>query len=240
MSRKQRQKPRNQNNQSNHSQLSPLEITPKTENQARFFNKYDSGKSQLLLGHPGTGKTFLGMGKALTQLKEKDNEYKRLIIVRSAVPTRNQGFLPGNLGEKEEVYELPYKAICTELFGRADAYEIMKKHKYIEFTSTSYIRGLTFDNSIILADEIQNMTAHELDSVITRVGNWSKLILCGDILQRDLTNRSEKNVESVIKVLEKMTNQFDVTKFTENDIVRSGLVGDYIRQKHKIFPDGYE
>jgi len=220
--------------------LNLVDISPMTENQSIFFQNFKSDKSQVLLGYPGTGKTFMALYKAFEEISNPVTEYQRIVIVRSAVPTRDVGFLPGTLAEKGEVYELPYKSICTELFGRSDAYEILKKHRTVEFITTSFIRGLTLDRSIIIVDEFQNMTAHEADSVITRVGNWSKILLCGDILQRDLNRHSEKNIESLLKVLKEMPDSFDFTHFDENDIVRSGLVGEYIRKKHKIYPDGYK
>lgn len=215
------------------------DIKPITDNQAIFFENYNKDTSQVLIGYPGTGKTFMALYKAFEEVSDPSSPYQRIVVVRSAVPTRDVGFLPGTLAEKGEVYELPYKAICGELFGRADAYEVLKKHRAIEFITTSFIRGLTLDRAIIIVDEFQNMTAHEADSVITRVGTWSKILLCGDILQRDLSKHSEKNIESLLKVLEHMNNDFDFTYFGEDDIVRSGLVGSYIKTKHKIYPDGY-
>lgn len=220
--------------------LSLVDIAPITDNQTAFFEKYKSDKSQVMLGYPGTGKTFMALYKAFEDLNNPLTDYQRIVIVRSAVPTRDVGFLPGTLAEKGEVYELPYKSICTELFGRGDAYDILKKHRSIEFITTSFIRGLTLDRSIIIVDEFQNMTAHEADSVITRVGNFSKILLCGDILQRDLTKGSEKNIEELLYVLRRMENTFDFTEFGEDDIVRSGLVGDYIKMKHRVFPGGYK
>lgn len=220
--------------------LSLVDIAPITDNQTAFFEKYKSDKSQVMLGYPGTGKTFMALYKAFEDLNNPLTDYQRIVIVRSAVPTRDVGFLPGTLAEKGEVYELPYKSICTELFERGDAYDILKKHRTIEFITTSFIRGLTLDRSIIIVDEFQNMTAHEADSVITRVGNFSKILLCGDILQRDLTKGSEKNIEELLYVLRRMENTFDFTEFGEDDIVRSGLVGDYIKMKHRVFPGGYK
>jgi len=220
--------------------LAMKEISPMTGNQSVFFENYERGKSQVLLGYPGTGKTFMALASALEEINNPKSKYQRIIIVRSAVPTRDVGFLPGTLAEKSAVYELPYMSICNELFGRGDAYEILKKHRCIEFITTSVIRGITLDKAIIIVDEVQNMTAHEADSVVTRVGASSKLILCGDILQRDLSKHAEKNIEVLLKVLEAMVDDFDFTYFGENDIVRSGLVGKYIKTKHKLYPDGYK
>lgn len=219
--------------------LSMQDIYPMTENQSVFFSNYESDKSQVLLGYPGTGKTFMALNRALKEINDPKSPYRRVVIVRSAVPTRDVGFLPGTLAEKSAVYELPYQSICNELFGRSDAYEIMKKHRTIEFLTTSFIRGITLDRTIVIVDEFQNMTSHEADSIITRVGDYSKIIFCGDILQRDLSRASERNVETFLKVLTTMEDVFDFNYFDEDDIVRSGIVADYIRAKHRVYPDGY-
>lgn len=219
--------------------LSMQDIYPMTENQSVFFSNYESDKSQVLLGYPGTGKTFMALNRALNEINDPKSPYRRVVIVRSAVPTRDVGFLPGTLAEKSAVYELPYQSICNELFGRSDAYEIMKKHRTIEFLTTSFIRGITLDRTIVIVDEFQNMTSHEADSIITRVGDYSKIIFCGDILQRDLSRASERNVETFLKVLTTMEDVFDFNYFDEDDIVRSGIVADYIRAKHRVYPDGY-
>jgi len=216
------------------------DISPLTENQEIFFRNYGSDKSQLLLGYSGTGKTFMAMAKAFEEIDKSNNKYKRVVIVRSAVPTRDIGFLKGSEDEKGAVYELPYKKVCSELFGRDDAYSILCKHDGIRFMLTSFIRGLTIDNSIVIVDEFQNMTAHEADSVLTRIGRNSKVIICGDILQRDFTKNSEKNIEKFLQVIQGMPDRFDFNYFNEEDIVRSGLVGDYIKAKHKKFPEGFE
>ncbi|WMM95578.1 PhoH family protein [Roseobacter phage CRP-143] len=223
----------------NDNNLEIKDIQPLTDNQAQFFENYKSDKSQLLLGYSGTGKTFMACHQAFKEVM-KGGEYKRVVIVRSAVPTRDIGFLKGDEAEKGAVYELPYFKVCSELFGRDDAYGILTKHDGIRFMLTSFIRGLTIDNSIVIVDEFQNMTAHEADSVLTRIGHNSKIIICGDILQRDFTKHSEKNIEKFLQVVQQMPSRFDFNYFDENDIVRSGLVGDYIKAKHKKFPKGFE
>ena len=219
--------------------LALANISPLTDNQAKFFDHYKSGKSQLLLGYSGTGKTFMACYKAFKDIAASD-EYKRVVIVRSAVPTREIGFLKGTEQEKGAVYELPYKSVCSELFGRGDAYEILRKNNGIDFMLTSFIRGLTLDNCIVIVDEFQNMTAHEADSVLTRVGKSCKILICGDILQRDFTKPSEKNIEKFLQVVQAMPNEFDFNFFNEDDVVRSGLVGSYIKTKHRKFPNGFE
>lgn len=209
-------------------QLDLQPVKPKTDNQAKFFERYDSGKSQLVTGYPGTGKTFLAKYKAFEDVIDPQSDFNKIIIVRSSVPTRDIGFLPGSLAEKNEVYELPYKSICTELFNRGDAYGILKKHGILEFVTTSFIRGITVDRAIIIVDELQNMSTHEASSIITRVGIDCKIIFCGDLLQTDFTKSSDKDIGDFIKILQNMPNEFSVTSFTAEDIVRSNLVKQFI------------
>ena len=223
----------------NDNNLVLKDISPLTDNQATFFENYKSDKNQLLLGYSGTGKTYMAMYQAFKEVMA-GSDYKRVVIVRSAVPTRDIGFLKGDEAEKGAVYELPYFKVCSELFGRDDAYGILCKHDGIRFMLTSFIRGLTIDNSIVIVDEFQNMTAHEADSVLTRVGHNSKIVICGDILQRDFTKHSEKNIEKFLQVVESMPHRFDFNYFDADDVVRSGLVGDYIKTKHAKFPKGFE
>ena len=155
-------------------------IEPLTENQKISFEQYHNGKNLMLHGIAGTGKSFISVYLALNEIMNENKNYNKIIIVRSVVPTRDMGFLPGNSKEKTKVYEAPYYAICGELFGRGDAYEILKQKGLVDFISTSFIRGITLNNCIIIVDEIANMTLHELDSIITRVGKNCKIIFSGD------------------------------------------------------------
>lgn len=225
-------------NNFNASGLSLGKVEPLTDNQEKFFSNYGLDKNQLLLGYSGTGKTYMALYKAFEDIALM-NGYKRIVIVRSAVPTRDIGFLKGTEAEKGAVYELPYKKICSELFGRDDAYEILTKHDVLRFMLTSFIRGLTLDNSLIIVDEVQNLTAHECDSIITRVGRNSKILFCGDVLQRDFTKQSEKNIEKFLRVVQNIPECFEFNYFDENDIVRSGLVAKYIKAKHKMYGEGF-
>ena len=220
-----------------HLQLA--EIEPITKAQGDFFNNYDSGKCQLLMGYPGTGKTFLSMFKALDELISGGTDLNQIVIVRSAVPTRDIGFLPGDINEKQQVYELPYKKVCSELFGRDDAYEILVKHGVIRFMITSFVRGITLDNCIVIMDEFQNCTSHEADSVLTRLGKKSKAMFCGDFMQTDFTRDRDKDVCKFVKVLESMPNWFIRNEFGVDDIVRSGLVKAYIQAKYLMHEDGF-
>ena len=155
------------------------------------------------------------------------NLYDRLIIIRSAVSTRDIGFLPGTEKEKASVYEEPYKDICIELFGRGDAYEVLKNKNLVHFMTTSYIRGVTLRNAVVIIDECQNMSFHELDSIITRVGENCRIIFCGDFRQADLPKNGLKDFIRIVKVMD----EFDFIDFEIKDIVRSDFVKNYITAK---------
>ena len=210
------------------------QINPLTKNQTLTFESYKEGKNLLLHGIAGTGKSFISMYLSLNDVLSENSSYKKVIIVRSVVPTRDMGFLPGNSKDKAKVYEAPYYAICTELFGRSDSYEYLKQKNLVEFISTSFIRGITLNDCIIIVDEIANMNLHELDSVITRVGKNCKIIFCGDFRQSDFTRDQEKNgLIDFMKIIKRMKS-FYFVDFNEQDIVRSSMVKDYIIQKDRL------
>lgn len=209
-------------------------IEAKTRNQDIAFSYDETGDNILMLGLPGTGKTFLALYFALQDID--DNMYDRITIVRSVVATRDMGFLPGSVEEKASVFELPYIGAVNELYGRGDAYDILKKKKVIEFSTTSFIRGITLDNTVVIIDEFQNMSSQELHSIITRLGENSRLIICGDVGQDDLTSEryNEKSgAAEMIRILQSM-DCISIIEFNVDDIVRSGFVKSYIIAKNKL------
>ena len=206
------------------------EISPLTKNQELAFHANGNSSHLLLHGVAGTGKTFLGSYFAISDLLS--GNAKRIIIIRSAVSTRDQGFLPGTLQEKMALYEAPYREIFAELCGgRRDVYDLLKKREYLEFMSTSFIRGITFDDAIIIVDEMQNCTEHELNSILTRVGKNTRVILCGDTRQDDLKMTGKRHQESGMGVMLRIAKAmecFSTIEFKVEDIVRSGFVKQYI------------
>lgn len=201
-----------------------------TENQQKFFDAYKRGDYFIgLLGSPGVGKTFLGLYRAIEEVLDKSNPFEHVVVVRSAVQVRDQGFVPGTLEEKMEIYEVPYKEICETLFGRKDAWDRLKEQGHARFISTTAIRGISIDNSIIIVDECQSMTFHELSSVISRVGHRSKIIFIGDLKQNDLI-KSRNDVSGLVQFLEVAgrMREFTEVTFTPDDIVRSSLVKSWI------------
>lgn len=207
------------------------EIFPLTQNQETFFNQYRKGAQAMLLhGVAGTGKTYIALYNAFQEIFEEHSPYNKVVIIRSAVPSRDIGYLPGNEKEKIEVYVQPYQEICTELFPRFldKAYNKLKEQNLVSFMVTSYIRGLTLDNCVIIVDEAQNMTDMELNSVITRIGKNAKVIFCGDFRQTDLNKKHDMSgLKKFIDIIHHMPS-FKLVEFDIEDIVRSKLVKEYI------------
>lgn len=205
-------------------------IKPLTENQNITFDAFYQGKNLLLHGVAGTGKTFIAMSLSLESVMSGESP-KPIVVIRSVVPSRDMGFLPGTNAEKSAVYEEPYKAICTELTGKANAYERMKSEGFIQFSTTSFLRGLTFRDNIIIVDECQNMSFAELDTIMTRVGEGCRVIFCGDFRQTDLQREEEKRGLNKFMSIVRDMNSFEFVEFSEKDIVRSGLVREYLLAK---------
>ena len=205
----------------NHFEL--RHIKPLTVNQQRVWDAYHNDLNLMLHGYAGTGKTFLSVYLALREVLEEET-YKKVVIIRSVVPSRDMGFLPGTEKQKAEVYEQPYQEICDDLFGRGDGWRILKLKNLVEFTTTSFLRGTTFNDSIIIVDECNNMTFQEIDTVMTRIGNNSRIIFCGDYRQSDLHKPHDKTgIRELMAVTHRMPS-FEHIEFGIEDIVRSGVV----------------
>ncbi len=212
-----------------------LKLEPLTANQKLAFDSFASGNHLCLDGSAGTGKTFISLYLALEAVLNKD--YEKVIIVRSAVPTRDMGFLPGTQEEKEDAYTAPYKAIVNDLFEDQDAWGKLIGSKNIEFLTTSFIRGLTIKNAIVIVDESQNCNYHELCSVITRLGEDCRFIMSGDYYQSDFTRKGDQDgIKEFINIIKHM-NSFDHIEFKWEDIVRSGFVRDFIMTK-ELYENG--
>jgi phosphate starvation-inducible PhoH-like protein len=204
-------------------------IHPKNYSQERVFESYQDGNSIVLTGSAGTGKTFLAMYLALQEILSGESQFKKLIIIRSTAPLREIGHLPGTVEEKIAIYEMPYKQLCDDIFTRHGQYEKLKESGIIEFISTSFIRGVTFKDCIVIVEEAQNLNWAEISSCITRAGNNCKYFICGDTKQTDLLYR--KNDESGLGkfiAISKMIPSFRCVNFTMEDIVRSGLVKEFL------------
>jgi phosphate starvation-inducible PhoH-like protein len=205
-------------------------IEPLTENQKKFFDAYDRGDYFIMLsGSAGTGKSYIAVYKSIQELLDRTNTFRKLVIVRSAVQSRDVGFTPGSIDEKMSLYEQPYIQICESLFNRKESYDILKESGKIEFISTSFVRGCTFDDSIIIVDEMQNCNWEELSTIMTRVGYQSKIIFCGDYKQSDLY-RKQNDRSGLLKfhAIAKTMESFTSVEFTTADIVRSSLVKDFL------------
>ena len=214
-----------------------LDVGPITENQEIFFNEWKNGKNLFAYGAAGTGKTFIALYLALKDVIDEETPYDKVYIVRSLVSTREIGFLPGTHEDKSELYQVPYKNMVRNMFHMPDQasfdmlYDNLKDQETISFWSTSFLRGTTLDDAIVIVDESQNLNFHELDSIITRVGQDSKIIFCGDINQSDLQRTNERNgILDFQRILQGM-EEFEEIEFGISDIVRSGLVKSYLISK---------
>jgi len=214
-----------------------LDITPLTDNQELFFDQWGEGKNIFAYGAAGTGKTFIALYLALQDILNEESPYEKLYIVRSLVATREIGFLPGTHEDKASLYQIPYKNMVKHMFEMPDdnsfemLYENLKHQETISFWSTSFLRGTTLDNAIVIVDECQNLNFHELDSIMTRIGQDSKICFCGDVNQSDLQKTNERTgILDFQRILENM-EEFSMVEFGVNDIVRSGLVKSYLISK---------
>ena len=215
-------------------------VSPLTDNQKTAFAQYSEGKNLLLHGAAGTGKTFITLYLALQEVLDESTPYDKIYIVRSLVPTREIGFLPGDHEDKSALYQIPYKNMVRYMFSMPDdnsfemLYDNLRAQETISFWSTSFIRGVTLDNAIVIVDEFSNLNFHELDSMITRIGEDSKIMFCGDITQTDLTRENDRSgISDFIKILQEM-KEFACIEFDINDIVRSGLVKSYLISKYNL------
>lgn len=218
------------------SHLDLKTIIPKTDHQIQAFDAYENEQTICLLGCPGTGKTFISLYLALREIADRKSPRRKLVIIRSAQSSKDIGFLPGDEKRKLEVYEAPYRSICAELYGRGDAYDILKQKGIIEFQGTSFLRGVNIEDSIVLIDETQNLRYIELKTVLTRISGESRVILCGDIHQDDLTSERYKEQSGLSKILNVMYNMSDVqmVMFEPKDIVRSGFVRRFIEAEYDL------
>jgi len=217
-----------------------ISIKSITDNQKLVFETWKQKKNQFLFGCAGTGKTFISLYLALQDVMNLQTKYNKVVLVRSLIPTREIGFLPGDEEDKAALYQVPYANMVQFMFQQPNEqafsmlYDKLKQQGSLYFLSTSFLRGLTFDNSIIIVDECQNLNFHELDTIITRVGQDSKIVFCGDFDQTDLSKTSEKNgLHDFLRILEEM-EEFNCVEFDIGDIVRSGFVRNYLIQKTKL------
>ena len=218
-----------------------VDIKPLTKNQEKFFDEYNKGRNIFAYGAAGTGKTFVALYLALKEVLDVVTPYEKVYIVRSLVSTREIGFLPGDHEDKSFLYQIPYKNMVKYMFEMTDdtefemLYGALKTQETIGFWSTSFIRGTTMDNAIIIVDEMQNLNFHELDSIITRVGENCKILFCGDASQSDLTKTNERNgILDFSKIIAAMDQDFSTIEFGLDDIVRSGLVRNYLLAKNAL------
>ena len=217
-----------------------VDIKGITKNQTEVIKEYKKGKCLFLYGSAGTGKTFVLLYKAFQDVLNLKSQYDKVVLVRSLIPTREIGFLPGDEEDKSALYQIPYRNMVQFMFQQPNEqafnmlYDRLTNQGSMYFMSTSFLRGLTFDNSIIIVDECQNLNFHDLDTIVTRVGQNSRICFAGDFFQTDLIRTNERNgLHDFIRIVENMKS-FNVTEYTIADIVRSGFIREYLIEKTKL------
>ena len=221
-----------------HTELN--DIKPITDNQKEVFNSYNKGQNLFLYGVAGTGKTFVALYNALKDVLDPKSPRERVYIVRSLLPTRDIGFLPGDEEDKSYLYQVPYQNMVRFMFQRgSDAefdrlYTDLRNQGTVDFLSTSFLRGITIDNGVIIVDECQNLNFHELDTIMTRVGQNTRIVFAGDIQQTDLTKTNDRNgILDFVNIMQQM-KEVDCIEFDLGDIVRSGVLKSYLIEKIKM------
>ena len=227
-------------NKSTKNDFNLMSISPQNPRQERAINSFYNDKNLLMHGYSGTGKTFLAVYLAVQDVLENNNHgCSKVLIVRSAVPSRDIGYMPGNLKEKAALYEAPYVDICSEIFNRGDAYGYLKSKDLLEFNTTSYLRGINLEDTIVIVDECQNLNGNELSTIITRLRESSRIIFCGDYRQSDLLREKERShLYNFMDILKKMS-YFDCIEYEKDDIVRSDMVKQFIILKEEMGPNSW-
>lgn len=203
--------------------------SPLTEKQKRIIRS--DAEHLVIKGPAGTAKTYSALARGLLSLSRE--EVERIIIIRSPVEIRQIGLLPGDVDEKVEQYAAPYIDLLTSLSPKHN-YKSLVQKKLLEFMPTTFLRGRTFDNCFIIADEFQNLSAHEFETIITRVGVGTQLVIVGDDTgQSDLSSREAGEFREVLDVTARMP-EFETHTFDVEDILRSGLVRSYYEARDHV------
>ncbi len=202
------------------------QINPRTQTQGEFIEAMNTHEMVFGLGPAGTGKTFLAVAKAVSEMSE--GKVDRIILTRPAVEAgENLGFLPGNLKEKIDPYLRPlYDALYDML--PADIVDKKLESGEIEIAPLAYMRGRTLSHCVVILDEAQNTTAMQMKMFLTRLGVGSRMIINGDLSQTDLPRGVQSGLADAVRVLKNVSDIAFVT-FTEKDVVRHGLVSKIVK-----------
>lgn len=206
--------------------ISGKPIKPKTHGQKKYIDEIRDKMIVFGIGPAGTGKTYLGMAMAITAFK--NNEVNRIILTRPAIEAgENLGFLPGDLQSKVDPYLRPLYDALYQIMG-AESYLSNSEKGLIEVAPLAYMRGRTLDNAYIILDEAQNTTPAQMKMFLTRIGFGSKVIITGDLTQKDLPKGTVSGLDTAIKVL-KNIDEVAFVQLTSQDVVRHPLVQKIVK-----------
>lgn len=200
-------------------------LEARTEAQGHYILSMQSNQLTFGVGPAGTGKTFCCTYLAAQLFA--DRKVAKIIVTRPAVEAGGGlGFLPGTIQEKFEPYFAPFRQVLEDYFG-ASHLEYLIRRGQVEIAPLEYIRGLTFDDAFVILDEAQNTTPTQMKLFLTRLGQYSRVVVNGDVDQKDIRCRS--GLEDAIERLEGCPG-VNICHFTEDDVVRSGLVREILKR----------
>jgi len=200
-------------------------IQPKTKNQQLLLDAIDNFPITVTLGAAGVGKTYCAASKVAQLFMS--GRYDKIILTRSNVPTgRSLGFFPGDIKEKLTPWLMPTLSVLESKLGKTK-YDFMLAKDDIQLQPLETIRGRSYENSLVLVDECQNLTIEELKAITTRLGENSKMVLMGDSSQSDIN--SGKDILKFVNICRKHNIEIPIVEFTTDDIVRSDIVGQLVR-----------
>lgn len=201
-------------------------IKPKTLGQKSYVDQIRNKMIVFGVGPAGTGKTYLAMAMGITAFK--NDEVSRIILTRPAIEAGEKlGFLPGDLQSKVDPYLRPLYDALYQIMG-PDSYAKNMEKGLIEVAPLAYMRGRTLDNAFIILDEAQNTTPAQMKMFLTRIGYGSKVVITGDLSQKDLPAGQISGLDHALKVLAKV-EEIGVSKLTSQDVVRHPLVQKIVK-----------
>lgn len=194
---------------------------PKTKKQQEFIDLIDSKEVILCKGSSGTGKTFVALAKALSLL---GSYYKQIYLVKSltVVPEEELGHLKGSLEQKTDPYIMNFTWNIDKICGDGTAKSLIDKG-IIKVLPIAFVRGISIDNSIVILDELQNLSFHTFKTLITRIGDRSKYIMMGDVEQIDRRNKGESPLEKIFEIF-KDDDVVGTIEFTDKDCIRNPII----------------
>ena len=196
----------------------------KTENQGRLRESIRNNEITIVSGLPGTGKTYIACAEALKMIKSRP-KYKKVLLVKSVTQLKGEelGHLPGDLNEKFDPYLGSFIDNFEKIIGESLTHKL-RELGLINIQPLAFVRGRSIDNTIIIVDEAQNISLDNMRTLMTRIGDNSKMIILGDVKQKDIRNKKDSSLEVIIEKFDGIDNFGCVELRDPNDVVRNPII----------------